>query len=585
MATLYATSGAEEGERHALEKPTIIIGRSARCDVRVSDPRASRAHARIRIEGDRYILEDLQGQERGGGTFVNGRAITWHLLVDDDAITIAGTTFRFENVEVEPTERMQLGHMVAGPVSEGDLPIHEAIEAPASPLSVIPSSDGGPTSLAEAHERLRTIYEVANAIGTIFDQAQLIDEILGAIQRVFRQASRVVFLTVDEQTGALFERAEKLRENATVQQKTPISRKIVREVLERKRGVIFGGFNAGSNATKDFTGMLTHSMLCAPLCVRGEVLGVIHLTSKDLITPFVRADLDLLVGIATQAAVALQNAAMHVELLARERLERDVEIAREVQRRFLPMVPPRIQGWSFATEYRPAYAVGGDFYDFIQLGPSRIGVLIGDVAGKGVSAALLMARVTSEFRMLAMTEPATDAVMQRVNLSLVAAGYEGVFVTACYVVLDLEASEISYCNAGHLPPLVRRKATGTVERLEVGGVALGVLDDTQFTQATVELGPGDLVLLMSDGVVESTNAAKEQIGFERIEQVLLHSRGDAESTLDYVMNAIAEFVREASQYDDLTSVCFGREGGGTPRHTLLSPLETGEVGETLYGSR
>jgi serine phosphatase RsbU (regulator of sigma subunit)/pSer/pThr/pTyr-binding forkhead associated (FHA) protein len=564
MASLFAIDGPSLGTRYPLEKPVSMLGRSAQSDVRVTDPRVSRAHARIRVDGDRYILEDLQGrQERGGGTYVNGRPITYHVLRDEDVITLAGAAFRFEDPQVEPTERMRRAELeVLG--ASPDQTIQDAVEAGVSPLTSIAMAGGAPI-LAEAQERLKTIYDVSEAISTILDQAQLIDEILGALERVFRQASRVVLLTLDRQTGDLVERAERVRKEARAQRKIPISRKIMAEVIEHKRALIFGGGQAPST---NFTGMMAHSMLCAPLCARGEVSGVIHLTSRDLATPFVRADLDLLVGIATQAAIALQNAELHKELLARERLKYDVEIAQEVQRRFLPLVPPRVEGWSFATEYRPAFAVGGDFYDFISLGPGRLGVLVGDVSGKGVSAALLMARVTSEFRTLAMIEPAPEAVMGRVNASLVAAGYEGIFVTACYLVLDLARGELAYCNAGHLPPLVRRWRTSKVERLEIGDTALGVLDDTQFTPGSAPMEPGDLLLLMSDGVIESTNAEKEQLGFERVEETLRTSRGGAEGALEGVMNLVRDFVRDAPPYDDLTMVCFSRDLTRTGRQTI-----------------
>lgn len=582
MPSLYATSGPEEGTRYRIDKPVMILGRSVQSDIHIADPRASRSHARIRANGERHILEDLQGrQDLGGGTFVNGRIATWHLLQDSDEITIAGVTFRFEiDEEIEPTERMRLTNILAD-LSDDDVEsggsIHEAVEASTSNPRTMLASLGGPV-LAEAHERLCTIYEVSNAIGTIFDQAQLIEAILGALLRVYRQASRLVFLTIDKETGELVERAEKIREGLATR-KVPISRKVMQEVLEHKRAVIFGGLSAEKN--KSFTGMMTHSMLCAPLCVRGEIFGVIHLTSKDLISPFVRADLDLLAGIANQAAIAMQNAEMHHELLAQERLRHDVEIAREIQRRFLPLVPPRLHGWSFATEYQPAFAVGGDFYDFIPLGTERIGVLIGDVSGKGVSAALLMARVTSEFRTLAMIEPAPEAVMARVNASLVAAGYEGVFVTACYMVIDLQRGELSYCNAGHLPPLVRRRNTGEVERLETGDLALGVLDETEFTHVTVPLGFGDVVVLMSDGVVESTNAQSEQLGFARIEEVIGQSRAEADGTLEELMAAVRTFVGTASQYDDLTTVCFSRDPDDTRR--TISPESAFAAQATAFG--
>ena len=573
--SLVATTGPECGARYLVED-VCTIGRSGQSNIRISDNRVSRQHARIRREDDRYILEDLQGRDT---TFVNDRAVTWHALKHNDEIRIADALFRFEDPpadEVEDATAIAV-HDAFGESEhdEGGEPIRDRVDAEDNPLTQFRQL-AGQTQLAEAHERLVTVYEIANAIGTQLDQNELIDEILRALLRVFRQASRAVMMLLDKSSGQLVARAEQTSGPAAHLRKAAISKTVMKEVVDYKRAVICGGM--ASDAFRgpvgaSVAGMLSYSQLCAPLVARGEVLGVIHLTSNNLITPFVRADLDLLVGISTQAAIALQNAEMHTELLARERLKHDMEVAHEVQRRFLPLLPPKIPGWTFGAEYRPAQAIGGDFYDFIRLGPTRLGVLIGDVTGKGISAALLMARVTSEFRMLAMVEKDPVGVMARVNASLVAAGYEGIFVTACYAVVDLTACTITYCNAGHLPPLVRRHGTSPdrLQRLVRADLALGVLDETSFEQETHTLGHGDLVFLMSDGVVESTDANNQQLGFEPIEASMRASHGDAEATLEDVMSLVRGFVGDARQYDDLTMVCFGIDLARMGQHTLPPP--------------
>jgi len=619
MAILVATEGPEAGGRYPLET-ICIIGRSSRCDVRVSDPTVSRQHCRIVREGDQFIIEDLGS---GNGTFVNDHLVVRHTLRSADEIRIARSKFRFE----EKLRRgfSELGHIVTvvdqGPLG-GDVPIKDRIDAEQNPLLTRKvQATQGRDALVQAYERLRTVYAVAGAIGTILDQDELLREILGHMLGVFTQADRGVIMSVDKKTGELVPRAVRRKQGEAGPGEILISRTIVNEVLEKKRAVIFGGDEETSSMltqggssnvrrrtptrlrgakrldpevvgqpsfvpTQDssphwrqhVTGASMYSMMSAPLLVRGEVLGVIHITSADLATPFERGDLDLLVGIAAQAAIALQNAEMHAELLIRERLKRDIELAKEIQRRFLPGAPPATPGWQFAAEYVPAMAIGGDFYDFIPLSPSRLGILIGDVSGKGVSAALLMARITSEFRILAATEPEPRVVMARANVSLASAGYEGLFVTACYVVLDTQARSMTVCNAGHLPPLVRRarppslprpaaphlaahKPAPVIERLDTSSLALGVLDNATFEQETFTINLGDVVLLMTDGVVEATNAGGAQLGFEAVQGALAEALGGAENALARVVDGVKQFVGAAPQYDDLTAVCFGLDGG------------------------
>jgi len=621
MAILVATEGPEAGGRYPLET-ICIIGRSSRCDVRVSDPTVSRQHCRIVREGDQFIIEDLGS---GNGTFVNENLVVRHTLRAADEIRIARSKFRFE--EKQRRGFSELGHIVTvvdqGPMG-GEVPIKDRIDAAQNPLLTREvRATHTRDALVQAYERLRTVYAVAATIGTILDQDELLREILGHMLNAFTQADRGVIMSVDKKTGELVPRTVRRKQGEAEPGEILISRTIVNEVLEKKRAVIFGGdeetssmlTQGGSSSYRrrtptrlraakkldpevvgepsfvptpepssphwrsHVTGASMYSMMSAPLLVRGEVLGVIHITSADLATPFERADLDLLVGIATQAAIALQNAEMHAELLVRERLKRDVELAKEIQRRFLPHTPPPMPGWQFAAEYVPAMAIGGDFYDFIPLGPTRIGILIGDVSGKGVSAALLMARITSEFRILAATESEPRVIMAKANSSLASAGYEGLFVTACYVVLDTQARTMTLCNAGHLPPLVRRarpaglpraaaphvaaaRPAPVIERLDNACLALGVLDNPSFEQETHTLGQGDVVLMMTDGVVEATNAAGAQLGFEPVQAALAEAAGGAEAALNRVVEGVRTFVGAAPQYDDLTAVCFGLDGGG-----------------------
>ncbi len=642
MALLVATEGPEAGGRYPLET-ICIIGRSSRCDVRVSDPTVSRQHCRIVREGDQFIIEDLGS---GNGTFVNDHLVVRHTLRSSDEIRIARSKFRFE----EKLKRgfSELGHIVTvveqGPLG-GDVPIKDRIDAEQNPLLTRKvQATQGRDALVQAYERLRTVYAVAGAIGTILDQDELLREILGHMLGVFTQADRGVIMSVDKKSGELLPRAVRRRVGEAEPGEILISRTIVSEVLQKKRAVIFGGDEETSSmltqggssnirrrtptrlrAAKKLdpevvgepsfvptpepssphwrqhvTGASMYSMMCAPLVVRGEVLGVIHITSADLAIPFERADLDLLVGIAAQAAIAIQNAEMHAELLTRERLKRDVELAKEIQRRFLPGAPPAHPGWQFAAEYVPAMAIGGDFYDFIVLSPTRLGILIGDVSGKGVSAALLMARITSEFRILTATEMEPRVVMARANASLAQAGYEGLFVTACYVVLDTQARTMTVCNAGHLPPLVRRarqqqqaamprlppphvagaRPAPVIEKLDTASLALGVLDNATFEQETFTLNQGDVVLLMTDGVVEATNAAGAQLGFEPVQGALGEALGGAETALAKVVDGVKQFVGAAPQYDDLTAVCFGLDGG-KPRVDATQPYAVvSEPGET-----
>ena len=208
------------------------------------------------------------------------------------------------------------------------------------------------------------------------------------------------------------------------------------------------------------------------------------------------------------------------------------------------------------------------------------------MSGKGISGALLMARFTSEFRTRAVGGGEPTAVMASLNASLIAAAHDGLFVTATYAVVDTHAATVTFCNAGHLPPLVRRHGSRVAERFETASVPLGMFEDTVFLQETFSLGSGDIVILMSDGVVESTDSAQQQLGFEPVEAIIRDGSGDAEAMIEEVMSLIRSFVKQAAQFDDLTIVCFGRDV--TPIRELsdeLEPLSSLEDGRTIVSRR
>jgi len=306
--------------------------------------------------------------------------------------------------------------------------------------------------------------------------------------------------------------------------------------------------------------MQVRSVMCVPLIFRNDLLGIIYIDTgrpSDRFR-FTMEDLDLLTGIASQAALAIQNARMHERLLQRERLERDMQFAHEVQRSFLPDKVPRIEGYEFSAWYGSAQEVGGDFYDFIELPDGRVAVVIGDVSGKGVPAALLMARLTSELRFLALSEPEPPSILSRLNERMVSGRTEDRFVTLLYVVLDTKERSIEVANAGHPYPLVRKREEGRLERLcEPINPPLGVMPSVEFKSLRYNLAEGDTVAVFTDGVTEAMNVRKERFGMQRLERAIANGAPGARAIMERILKQVSEFVGLASPSDDLTLVCFG----------------------------
>ena len=297
----------------------------------------------------------------------------------------------------------------------------------------------------------------------------------------------------------------------------------------------------------------TRSEIAAPLMVEGRVIGVFNLESdhEDL---YHEGHLELLLAFAAQAALAVERARTARERVEQRRLERDLAIARDIQRSFLPASAPRVPGFEIAGTSISHDKVGGDYYDFIAVSDTRLGLAIADVSGKGIPAALIMAG----FRMCLLAEIRNDfairAVMRKVNQLLHESTERDRFVTAFYGVLDWRNSMIIFSNAGHNPPMLLR-ADGTGEELSDGGVALGVLEDTHYEERPVAIHAGDILVMYTDGVSEAEDERGEQFGPERVEKVVrAHPDHNARELTQDIVAAVLDWAGEKGPVDDLTLI-------------------------------
>lgn len=317
--------------------------------------------------------------------------------------------------------------------------------------------------------------------------------------------------------------------------------------------------------------------LLVPLPGRNVLAGVMALGPKRSEEPYTRTDRQLLQSVASQAGLALENAELlenlSTEIAQRERVSREIEIAREVQERLFPQVYPRIEGVDLAGYCRPAYAVGGDYYDFFLLpgtsahgsgGDSRLALALGDISGKGISAALLMASLRASLRSAAQLQPGDlGTLMRHVNRLVYESSTANRYATFFYAEYDPSTRVLSYVNAGHNPPLVLRGDRQIP--LEATGTVIGLLPDAHYTRASMVLQPGDMLIAYTDGISEAMNPVEEEWGEERMVAAvrsLAHQSGctvDAEQVLNCVLDAADAFTSGAVQHDDMTLlVCMVR---------------------------
>ena len=550
VAKLVGISGLTAGREYVLGE-LCVIGRSPNAQIRLPDLSVSRQHAKITRGVNGYVIEDQDSQL---GTLVNRARVTVSHLRHNDEITIGITGFRFVD---GPAERMATADFaVVYNEEEAEVVSLDASEfARLQPIAE--SLD--PEAINRLTRRLNAMLAVSRAASSSLEPGPLLNEVLRHCLEVFPAAERALVAVPNRESQSLVVRSLVLRDSAEAGG-FALSRTITSEVLYKGRSVVKGSSAAAHTEGKRSSGLGSGAaMMVAPLICRGQMLGLLYVDSRqEQGTAFTEDDLEVLTGMATQTALALYTAQSHESLMRQSRTEQELMAAHEVQKRFMPRGVPKLPGFSFVAHYDPSRDVGGDLYDFISLDADLVAVVVGDVSGKGFGAALVMAWVASQIRVAAHQEESPAQVLARVNENLLEARQDDLFVTVFYGVLDRRDMSITYSNAGHVPPMVRRAIGPEVEVLEdETALPIGVVPGAAFDVARIDLEPGDVLVLVSDGVTEARDPQKRMFGMEGMRAAVERSAANPTDLVCSVLGEIREFIREEAHYDDITIVAVG----------------------------
>jgi serine phosphatase RsbU (regulator of sigma subunit)/pSer/pThr/pTyr-binding forkhead associated (FHA) protein len=548
MPSLHILKGANEGTFIPLDGDRFVLGRNPDCGVVIPVTSVSREHAQIlRIQG-RYYLEDKQSRN---GTFLNNQAITGRTpLKNNDKIRICDFLAAF--LDGHPGDERAFGVDDDG---EGSSTVEAMLQQSSSHL----------LWETQPAEKLRGLLEISSNLSKTLQLDELLPRIVDSLFQLFRQADRCFLIQAEEGGSRLMIRVVKTR-RANDETNARPSKSIVRRCLETAQAFLSDDASRDdriqlSQSVVDFR---IRSVMCVPLCgADGRAFGVIQLDTQDRSKKFTQEDLQLLWGVANQAAVALENARLHEEAVAQERIKRDLELAHQVQLSFLPRALPQVAGYDFYAHYEPALEVGGDYYGFVPLPLGRLAVALGDVAGKGVPAALLMAKLSSDARLSLLTESDAGRAIGKLNdLLHEFTSQVDRFVTLVAAVLDPARHQVTLVNAGHLTPLLYRPGSPLREAMpkEVRGVPLGVTDGVRFDTHALDLKPGDSLLLFTDGVTDAGSPQTDGFGPRGIQDAV-RDAGAAPPTVlgERIIRAVQQHAAGHRPHDDITLVCLGRK--------------------------
>ncbi len=415
--------------------------------------------------------------------------------------------------------------------------------------------------LEERVHQLETCYKITSLLNSELNLSNLLDTIMNVAKKVMSADACSLLLVDDNKEELVFQIAlSEVGEKIKTMTRLKIGEGIAGSVAKTGEPLIIKDAYQHPQFNPDYdkkTGFETGSILCSPLKVKGEVMGVcqvIHGKKKGVV--FQESDLELFLLLCDSAALAIHNARLHLVLMENQRMEKDMEFAQSVQESFLPTSTPQHENFVFAAGTHAAQVVGGDYYDFIPFGNDVLGIVLGDVSGKGVPAALQMARLMSDFRYVSTKNSEPKDVLKEVNNIFFERSYRGMFTTVIYVVLDLKRKRMLIANAGHLPMLLQHNGGKVEEIAPATGTPLGMLPHTHYQQVEKELKPGDRVVLLSDGVIETKSMDGELFGQERLVKFLEKEKGEPAVLLQQLEKNLHEFSTDAPQFDDKTTVSF-----------------------------
>ncbi len=412
---------------------------------------------------------------------------------------------------------------------------------------------------------LSTLIDTNIIINSTLDLDDLVHLVMKKAQFVMKAEASSVML-VNEQNGmlecevALGEVGEQLKK---IQLK--IGEGIAGWVAEHGQPQIIPDVSTDSRFSAkadESTGFQTRSILAAPLNVKNKTIGVAEVINRVDGRAFNDDDLALFCTFCSQVAMAIENARMHKIELENQRIEQELESARFIQQSFMPdALPSKSKAFSIDAKSIAAASIGGDFYDFVEFENNKFGVAVGDVTGKGVPAALYMARLVSDLRQQTQSYKNPAEIINSLNSLLVDRSRRGMFVTFQYGVLDAESGQFIFSNAGHLPWIRINSAQKQTELLKGGKtIPLGITKEVVCPEDSVQLNPGDYIVSITDGIIEAKNSSGELYSFERVLDVLSHAETTSDKMVSKLLDDVQQFSKNTQQHDDLTILSFKWNG-------------------------
>jgi sigma-B regulation protein RsbU (phosphoserine phosphatase) len=546
MAEIQIVTADGESRTMPLTQERVIIGRSREADVYLPDQWLSRRHAEIQRRPDGFYVVDLDSKN---GTLLNDQRVEEQRLSAGDVIGLGD--YRLTFIDDAPASLAEAEMIPPGTRVFSAKDVFDGLALPTS-------------SAERAAREARVVNILIGAASALFTHrplTEIFEQILTLLLDAVPAAERAAILLLEGAPQRPVIKASRSRRGEVI---ASVSSSIARKVVEER--VVLLVPNVLEDATlrqqESIVATGIRSALCAPLWYRAPdadqdvVTGLVYLDTLRRAQPFGPDDRPIVTALANIAAAKIENARLLEENIEKRRMEDDIRVAAEIQASLLPREAPRVPGYDLVGSTHPCHVVGGDYFDLLA-SDGRLLLALGDVSGKGIGAALLMTMLRASVR-AHWKGPSVAEAVARINQTVFENTPGNKYITFFLAHLDAASGRLSYVNAGHNPPILARR-TGAIEYLGEGGVVLGLIEDTTYTQRDVELAQGDTLLVFSDGVSETWSADDEEFGEKRLTEVVTRWRGlDARALEAEILRQLERFAGGAKATDDRTLIVLKR---------------------------
>lgn len=564
---LYVKPLHGEPYRFALDKEVITIGRSKKNDLVLADQWLSRIHAEIRRENARHYIRDLDSRN---GTYVNGMRLSQRVpLQNGDVVTLGDQQIRFVHdasgsviltetpVDAEGTLVVSTEELLQAARAKEDTWDNLAGGTRMGRTSMHPLADDSARILKQ-NQILSALSQASMALISNRPVNELLEFILELAFKAIR-AERGVLMLTTEGSGLSVE-AVRTADGKNTTEEITFSRSIADKVVKEKVSILTKNALADPrfDRQQSIISLGIRSAMCVPLWHDDTVTGLIYVDSLSRENSFTQDDLTLLSSLANVAAVKLENAKLVEEMIEKKRMERELELAGEIQQNSLPSQAPRLPGWDLVGTNTPCYTIGGDYFDFIER-PNGVALALGDVSGKGASAALMMMVLRATVHFACQRESDVLTILSQTNGVMFHNSPAQFYVTFFFGDLETASGKMRYVNAGHIPPILYRAKTRSIERLEAGGTVLGLFPEAPFEAGEVAFAHGDMLLVFTDGLSEAWGQNEEEFGEERMGALVRDNASLAAGELEQkIQNEVEIFTAGARATDDRTIIIVKR---------------------------